>query len=189
MLLDIGFGILGAMAYAAAQAAALDLRLILISIAFALLPDLDFIFQGLRRGGFSEVDATHRDLIHNPIIYVLAGSALVALWDIGFVPLFTILSLLHFLHDSVGIGWGVRWFYPFSKRYYKFFSEYDGSWSWNFLTSWTADHFAELEEGRKKRWNGKKWFEIIYFRPHPINIIELAVFLAAVVALWHQLYL
>lgn len=41
------------------------------------------------------------------------------------VPLFILCSLVQFIHDSVGTGWGIPWLFPFSSLRFKFVYQYD----------------------------------------------------------------
>ncbi len=93
-----------------------------------LLPDADMLFfltfKRLKIKGTERL-RDHRELFHYPLIYMFCGIVLlVILWP-ALIPLFIAASLTQFVHDSVGIGWGIPWLYPFSKKYYKFLYQYD----------------------------------------------------------------
>ena len=86
-----------------------------------------------------EFSHEHRDIIHNPLIYIVIGFVALLFWSLPIAWLFATLSFWHFLHDSIpeGGGWGIRWLYPFSKKYYKFFSGPNGKFARRFVISWT----------------------------------------------------
>ena len=48
---------------------------------------------------------------------------------VAWAMFFGLAVFLHFVHDSVGIGWGIKWLWPFSRKAYKCFSEKDGAFS------------------------------------------------------------
>ena len=117
MLADIGIGIFSAIIASKFFQVKITLLVVLIGIAFALLPDMDFLVEWIKRkkmpGKFSH---EHRNLFHFPLLYVPVG-LFVTFW-FGWIYLFLFVfnSLLHFLHDSFGIGWGIKWLYPFSEK-------------------------------------------------------------------------
>lgn len=184
MLLDVALGILGSIAFARLFETDLNTYLIFSSIGLALLPDLDFLIQWIRKSKLGEVNYSHRELLHYPIFFVLAGFTISFLFDVRYGALFIALTLLHFLHDSIGIGWGVIWLYPFSQRSYKFFSEKNGRFSTNFLVSWTPEELQRVEAQH----GDKDWLRNIYLRPHPIALVELLAFVIALGILVVVLY-
>src|SRR6185436_6524853 len=109
MLLDIGVGILAALWFG---------EPVWLGILFALLPDIDAVinFARFRSTRFAY---RHRDLLHLPIIYVLIAFA-VYFFNPPVAALFLICTLLHFVHDSIGIGWGVQWLWPFCTDHFSF---------------------------------------------------------------------
>ncbi len=93
---------------------------IILGVVFSLLPDIDFIFHLLKKKRLNEYNHKHRDYLHYPILYIGGGFILFLFVDVKIAILFAVVSALHFLHDSVGIGWGVKWLYPFSKNSFMF---------------------------------------------------------------------
>ncbi len=95
--------------------------LFLIGVPLAMCPDLDAIPELLKRGKVSASDEyayDHRDLLHLPILYILVGTLLAWLFGFwGFVFLFA--TLLHFINDLYGTGWGIPLFWPITKKRYK----------------------------------------------------------------------
>lgn len=92
-----------------------DARLYVISLAFALLPDMDFIAYAVLRKQFSLV--THR-FIHYPVFFAAAG-AVAFLFNPYIGALFLVLTLNHFLLDtfaSTPYPTGIQWLFPFSRK-------------------------------------------------------------------------
>jgi hypothetical protein len=79
---------------------------------------------------------------------------------------FTLGILAHFVHDSVGIGWGLKWLWPLTTNHYKFFSQKDGSPSLNLLQSWTSQEMPKCAQEH----GIENWVEKVYLKPFPIRI-------------------
>lgn len=115
----------------------------LVGIVFALLPDLDVISE-LKRMGKVAAHAgnvrDHREGLHYPLALVLVSGLGIYLW-LG--PVFGLIAavavFLHFVHDSFGTGWGVKWLWPFSMKNFKFFCEKNNQNSLNPVVSWTPE--------------------------------------------------
>lgn len=175
MPLDVGVGIFGAMLFSRIMAIPLTLPIVFAGIIFVLLPDVDFAIYFWRTKKIDELAHEHRDILHKPIPYIVVGFLLAAIWSVPVALFFAALAILHFLHDSISeqSGWGIAWLYPFSKKYYKFFSGTDGKWSRRFIVSWTL---SEQREAAKK-FGDRHWVKTYIFSPD--FFIELLVFIAA----------
>jgi hypothetical protein len=179
MFLDIGVGILGALGFSSLFGTPFTWPLALVGILFALLPDADFVLRWAMRRRIGKVNHRHREFLHYPLLYVSIGSIAVgAATDMQFAFLFAALSLAHFIHDTMGIGWGIAWLYPFSPDFFKAFSERDGRFSRRLLVRWTPAEQNEVERLR----GDPDWFRNIYLRMHPISITEFGFFVAAIIA-------
>lgn len=123
MFLDIGLGIIFSVLVSKYFLFQLDWLFVLSGIFFALLPDSDFLIF-LSKGGKAGKEAHfHRDLLHRPPVYIIVGFLILLPFSKPLALLFILASLGHFIHDSTafGLGWGIRFFYPFSKNYFMFF--------------------------------------------------------------------
>jgi len=165
MLLDIALGIFVAHFSAAIWDATVSGWYLIAGISLALLPDIDAVWHYARtREVAMHAGSTkdHRDMLHWPLIYlplVTIGVYLVAGGQGATLAFMA--SFLHFLHDSVGTGWGVKWFRPLSQRSFKLFCERDGTPSWRFIVSWTP---RELEEVATK-YGDPDWIQNLFLRP------------------------
>lgn len=94
----------------------------LIGLALAHSPDLDAVGELLRRGKVSSsaVHAKdHREGLHYPVLWLLGGCGVV--WLAGYWGwVFVCATMLHFVNDCYGTGWGVKWLWPLSRDNYKF---------------------------------------------------------------------
>ncbi len=179
MPLDIGLGLLLGILLNDLTTVPYGLCLCLGIIA-SLLPDLDFMWKYLQAKRVP--DTSHRDGLHYPLLVVPIVS--VAGWlikpEIGLI--FGLGTLLHFIHDSVGIGFGVKWLYPFSKNSYQFFYHVGLPANKNMprkmLQSWNDEERNEIH----KKYADPDWIKHIYFQLHPFGIFEYLVFVIGMLA-------
>lgn len=159
----------------------------ILSVGFILLPDLDGLIQALRKRSVKSMDFSHRDGLHVPLLYVPIGTALcwlVADWRIA--AMFAVLSLAHFLHDSIGTGWGIAWLRPIKDNYYKFFSEDKGDASFTLrkgLVSWTPEQQRAVAE----KYGNPNWLRDMYLKPQApyfrIVLFEVSLLVLGIAAL------
>ena len=184
MLLDIGVGILSAIFASILFNVNLGWTLFLFAIVSSLLPDIDTIFH-IRAGRSMDSHKAHehRDLWHYPLLYIPVGTLVIGYFSYIYGFLFALTSFLHFLHDSIGVGWGIQWLYPFSRKHYSFFYHYDifrNNLPKHLIYSWTNKEVEELSE----KYGDKDWLKNIYLKWHPYAIIELLVFIVSLIFLY-----
>lgn len=178
MLLDIGLGIFAAIIVASLTGIHIDAMTMFVPILFVLIPDLDFLLYLVKRKP-DEFSHEHRNLLHNPLLFIPIGSIAIFFFiGLNFTYLFLLCSFAHFIHDSIGTGWGIRWLYPFSKKYYKFFSDKQGKLSSNLVVSWTPE-----EQSRAAAEFGDPNWLSNYLNFSTDLIVEALVFVAAVLSL------
>lgn len=167
MPLHIGLGIVSVILISKIFSIELGTSLILYGIVFALLPDVDSL-TGRRRDS----------LTHYPLLYLPLG--VIILWiSLGKIIawLFIVATFLHFLHDSIGTSWGLKWMYPFEQKWYKFLGRKFGELK--FLASWTPEELSrDVQLHRQDR-----WIRETYFRPSPILITEVVGLIIAIISL------
>jgi len=183
MFLDIGAGILLAILTTELFNLPLTTAFLVGGIVFALLMDINYIFH-LGKGGSSKNIHKHRDLLHHPLLYIPLGISLISFFNFTWAILFGLCSFVHFMHDSIGIGWGVQWLYPFSKKYYVFFYHYRpshvGGASFELIQSWKHEDIDDLAE----KYGDPDWIKNIYLSLHPYSIVEFSTFIIALVVLY-----
>lgn len=180
MFLDIGLGIIFALIFH--QSFNLGIGYLLFwGILFSLLPDLDFIIYKILK---IEADKgyKHRDLFHYPLIYLSIGTLLAYLFSKPLAWLFLAVSFLHFAHDSIAYGRGIKWLFPFKKEGYAFFYLFSrvnkrGLWKAIFVFDEKAIEKFDIEHG------DEDWIKNIFYKLHPIAIIEFLVFFIALILL------
>ena len=187
MFLDIAAGIFLSILVSWLFSSPLSFAFMMAGIAAVLLPDIDFLIHVLRGGNLRESAHTHREILHYPILFIPVVSLLFYLYDPRWALLFGLGALFHFLHDSVGLGWGVMWLGPFSWKSYKFFSEKDGSNSRRLVMYWEPEELNAIIEERAKH-TDTNWIKNTYFRLTPTLIIELlSLFAALLIFIWLKL--
>lgn len=184
MPLDIGIGIFSAIIVSKLFSIDLTPTLVAVGIAFALLPDIDGVYAFLRNGHKNHrAISKHRELIHYPLIYLPAGALAALPFDAEWSVLFLIASTGHFLHDSIGIGWGIPWLWPFTNQnysfLYKYLPRYHQQYPRKLVYAWDRGQMDELID----RYGDPNWFRNIYLRLHPFFVVELLFFVAAVLTL------
>ena len=185
MTLDIGIGIFAAIVVSKLFSLELTPLLVGLGIGFALLPDIDFIYS-LARNGHSNhrAVAKHRDIIHYPLIYLPLGALLALPFGFQWSLLFLLASFGHFLHDSIGIGWGIPWLWPFTKKNYSFLYRYSPPGKklpLRLVYRWKRNELDELID----KYGDPDWFRNIYLKLHPFFIFEILFFVVALIMLWH----
>ncbi|MEI7891385.1 MAG: metal-dependent hydrolase [bacterium] len=183
MFLDIGVGILVAIFTSQYYSIHLGELLVLGGILFALCPDADFLLHFFKRG-ISREDYQHRNMIHYPLLFLPLGTWIAFLLGGNvWAMLFFFCAFFHFLHDSVAIGWGIKWLYPFSSKNFVFLYHYSRiqkrglrklvfAFDKNTLTQMVSQHWSD------------EWFHDIYYKWHPIAVVEFGVFLISVATLY-----
>lgn len=178
MFLDIGLGIIGAIMASLLFQADLSVSIIAWSVLLALLPDIDFLAYSfiLRRGA----DHRHRDLIHYPLLYLPIGTVILWLWAGAFwASLFLALSLAHFIHDSIGIGWGVKWLFPFSRDSFVFLYRPPEKDRRRWVYAFQADELPAMVE----KHGDPHWLKNLYLNRRYLTSTEIRFFLLALASL------
>jgi LexA-binding, inner membrane-associated putative hydrolase len=170
-----------------------------IGILLSHLPDLDAVPELLRRGKIAasgEYVHDHREGLHYPIVFIVLGLIFIklsAFWG----WLFLIVTMLHFVNDSYGTGWGIKWLWPLTSRNFKFFNrrvnryewmlKRDGDWvdlsrdeiNIRTIVSWSK---AELPS-YISRWGHDDWIEVYYYRLNAVGVIEYGLFFVSIILL------
>ncbi len=154
---DIGIGILLAIGISHLFQVELTWITLFLSIIFSLLPDIDmliFVFPFLRK-----IFVDHRKISHYPILYIPIIIVIFYVWGLFWAMLCGLNILIHLIHDTLWIGHGITWLWPFSNKSYKFFSQ---------------DHKAA---------DRMHWIQAFYLRPTLVSITEYGIFIISVIVL------
>jgi hypothetical protein len=153
-----------------------------VGVCFALAPDLDFVFHLIRYRSSRNV-SHHRYGLHLPPVYLPIGVLLLLPFGGMWSCLFALASLAHFVHDSIGIGWGVPWLYPFTDDAYSFLYHLENTIDkprlpHRWLYVWHRQDIDRLT----RRYGDPDWIKHIYLKPHPCAVIEYGTLIIGVVA-------
>jgi hypothetical protein len=169
----------------------------LVGLVLSHAPDIDAIPELLKRGkvaASAEHPHDHRDALHYPVILItlaVAVAYLLPYWG----TIFLIVVILHLINDLYGTGWGIKLFWPLSKRNYKvlgrrvnrlkYLLEQDGDWDkqtheerrLKWLVSWSPEELPKY----MTRWGIDNWIPKYYFHFNSISLVEYGLFIIAVV--------
>ena len=173
MPLDIGIGILLALGAAEFFGVQATPWLIAFGIAAALLPDIDIITIPLL-GRWH-----HRTHTHFPIIYLSLSIPVFLLVDPLYATIFTLGVFAHLIHDTFGIGWGIAWLWPFSKRKFLLFPDKGRYEQFGIIATW----MPEEEPALYHKHHDEHWIKHYYFRPNLLAYIEYGVWATALITL------
>ena len=184
MLFDIGTGILISIGISWFFNVELTRSLIAMGVFLVLVPDFDFLVELFKHGsvGGKEI-REHRQISHFPLTYIPVVIVVFLLWGTMWASFVGLCLFAHFLHDSVGIGWGIMWLWPFSHNAFKCFSEKNGAFSTRLFVAWSPEEVKKLAAS-----GDPNWFRNIYMRAHPINVMEFGWFVGSLVILYIFLY-
>ncbi len=186
MFLDIKLGLAWSFLLAIFFEKIITPEWLIAGVVFALLPDIDFWLEYAKRGtvGGKVIDL-HRTLFHSPLTYI----PLILFVESSFGPEWMTLLVCgvlgHFIHDSMGMGYGIRWLWPYSTRWYKLFSSKDGEIYYDFdhwLVSWSDEEMRKLVAER----GNNNWLkeDLAYVRRHWLSILfKLLVVLGSITLL------
>lgn len=182
LLCDIGLGILAALGVEWALGLPFSWFHVGVGIVFAFLLDADVLVdKDLWRDGYvathEESPSDHRELLHKPLLWLAAFGASAFILPPDLVLIAGSATFLHFVHDSMGTGFGIMWLWPFSMRSYKFFAAKDDPLTFkNFMISWSKEELPEVI----RKHGMKEWIPRFYLRLTWISGLEYAVFLLGV---------
>ena len=182
MFLDLSAGILLAIFANFYFGIKLTWYLIIITMVFAISPDIDFIWNFLKR---RIINQSHREILHHPLFFVFFGAVILFFFSKDFAFLFILAVFWHFLNDTMFMGLGVQWFWPFSKKYFNLFGilwyQTPGKpkLPFKFFYIWTPEQIKEIE----KKYGDPDWIRNIYFKPNFFAVIEYLIFIASIILL------
>lgn len=177
----------------------------IVGVLLAMLPDLDAIPELFKRGSVSasqDHPHDHREALHYPILFLVVGVVLInflSFWG----WLFLIATMLHFVNDFYGTGWGVPVLWPLTNRRYKllgrranllktileeknFWYELpDSEKKLRFVVSWSHSELTDYI----KKYGIDDWIQRYYLRLNWISVTEYVAFGTAVILLIWEFFM
>lgn len=177
MPLDVGVGlILGVLL---SQASTLPYSwCLLIGVIAALLPDIDYVWSFIHPK--RKTDTTHRDLLHYPLLFIPAVGLLGLLMSRQISVILMAGAFAHFVHDSFGVGFGLKWLFPLTRKSYMFLFQAstprNKTMPKKLLYAWDDKERATMI----KQYGYSNWIRHIYFHPHPFGLFEYTALLIGI---------
>ncbi len=153
--------------------------LIMIVVIFAVSPDIDFLWKFFR---YKITNQSHREILHHPLVFIPFGIIILFPFSKIFAFLFAMATFWHFLNDTIFMGLGVQWFWPFSQKYFNLFGilgyQTPGKpkLPFRFFYTWKPEQIKEIEE----KYGDPNWIRNIYLKPHLFTVIEYLVFIVSI---------
>ena len=146
---------------------------LLFNIFCNYLPDIDIPIELLMRGRLGgKKHGFHRELTHYPLLYIIISLLLLLIFDYRWILILLAGVYTHFLLDSMGAGWGIKWLWPFSDDRIKLLAnQKTGMLSNNFIARWNKKEFLELS----KKYGDDNWFRNLYLKPSATLAFEFIV--------------
>ncbi len=152
---------------------------LVIGIFAVLQPDIDFIYKLVKTG--KTPTSEHRDGLHYPLIVLPVLGVVGLMFSPEVAAILVLGAFIHFLHDSVGIGWGIKWLYPFRKNSYLFLFQIktptNSKMPKKRFYSWNDSERAEMI----KTYGYSDWIKYVYFKPNPFGIFEYSFLVIGIV--------
>jgi hypothetical protein len=174
---DFGLGVCVAFVITFLFGVQFNASAILTGVLFAYAPDIDWAFdQNFWKKGYVAAYAQnpydHREGLHKPLLWF----ALISTWGLmmggGVLPLIAFCAVaLHFLHDTVGTGWGVPWAWPITLRRFKLFAHANNDLGARLWVSWSH---RELPEYITK-YGRAEWQKHFYTSWNIVSVTEYLV--------------
>lgn len=179
MPLDIGVGILSAVFISHAFDLPLSASLIALGIGAALLPDIDVITALWGRW-------RHREITHYPIVYVPIIMAVYIFFGSAYGTMLLLGVGIHLIHDTVGIGWGISWFWPFTDRRFLFLPAAGRMKRYGLFMSWLPKDQSKINEQINIMDDAlpEGWVTHYYLRPSLLGAIEYGCLLLSLIVLY-----
>lgn len=163
------------------------LLFVLWVVVWAYLPDLDGAFHFIKTGkavADLENGRDHREGLHYPLIWTVLFAGLIYFFEINIwlISAYTAI-MLHFLHDMIGIGWGIQVFAPIDWGSYKLFSKKWVSADVSLTPIVTRYSKDELREALMK-YGEADWIERYFCKWTHISIVDYSLFLIGLISIY-----
>lgn len=154
--------------------------LILLGIAFALLPDIDFLLTKI--SAIRNIIGAHRSATHYPIIHAVLGVIAFFIFGKIIATLYVLCVFYHLIHDTFFLGWGIKWLWPVSHTSLSIFHDKNHQITCSVLT-WTREEDVQI----KNEYANPDWVKDFYLRPNIISFMEYSVFLWGISVLYSSI--
>ena len=160
-------------------------------LLWAYLPDLDGLLHFFNTNHFVadiEHGRDHREGLHYPLFWALMFSVVVYIFGLNAWTFSAVLvTVFHFLHDMIGVGWGVQILAPFDMGSYRLFSK---KWVSADISLWPIlIRYSPEEQVEAIRNLGEvDWIDRYFCRLTPVSVIDYGLFVLGCVMLLATLF-
>jgi hypothetical protein len=154
-------------------------EVVLFGVLFALLPDIDFLLT--RIAAIRNVIGEHRSATHFPLLHLVVSMIMYMLFGKVLATLYFICTFYHLVHDTLFLGWGIKWLWPYSNKALSIFHDKGGVITSDILV-WGTDEDKRV----RTEYASPNWVRDFYLRPSIIAFSEYGIFLAGLAALIYQ---
>jgi len=135
----------------------------------------------------------HREALHFPVLFLVTGIILLQ-FDVFWGTMFLVATMLHFVNDLYGTGWGIPLLWPLTNRRFKLLGrranllkqilQEKGLWDTlpqderrlRLVVTWSYDELSEYIQ----KYGIDDWIDRYYLRINWISGIEYTLFVLAV---------
>jgi hypothetical protein len=149
---------------------------VLCGVLFALLPDIDFLLT--RIAPIRKVIGEHRSATHFPLLHLVVAAIMYILFGKLLATLYFLCTFYHLVHDTLFLGWGIKWLWPYSSKSLSIFHDKGGV-----ITSEVLIWGPEDDRRIRNEYASPNWIHDFYLRPGIIAFCEYGIFLAGLAAL------
>jgi len=197
MLLHLSAGLITALVAHHTFGAEMNWSLCIIAVLAAYLPDIDALSEWRKKGKVAahsgnvcdSRDGLHYPTITTPSVFVIVAATVYS-WteDWSQTWFWAVLVaanvFIHFVIDSFGPGWGVKWLFiphaPKTWSNYKLFCDRDGTPSLRVLMSWKHTEIKQvIFMHGDKDWLQKYFQSTLFLLEYVILMLTVAAVLAA----------
>lgn len=183
---DAGIGLIVSAAMISWFSAPATFLFVVWIIVFAYLPDLDGAFHFIKTGkavADLENGRDQREGLHYPLIWSFLFGVLFYIYGFNLWLVSAYMAMMfHFLHDMIGIGWGIQVFAPIEWGSYKFFSK---KWVGADVSLTPVVTRYSKEELRKAliKYGEADWIERYFCKWTHVSVVDYLLFLIGVVSI------
>ena len=160
---------------------------IIWTVVWAYLPDLDGAFHFIKTGkavADLENGRDHREGLHYPLMWSIFFVILFYLFGVNVWLISALVAImLHFLHDMIGIGWGIQLFAPIDWGSYKFFSKKWVSADVSLTPVVTRYSKEELRKALIK-YGEADWIERYFCKWTHVSVVDYLLFMIGVISIY-----
>jgi hypothetical protein len=157
---------------------------------FSYAPDVDGLIHYATTGKLVadlENGRDHREGLHYPLLWLLVFAVVIYFFGLTiWTASALVATMMHFLHDTIGVGWGVKLFFPFDSGSYKLFSKKYINADIS-LTPVIVRYSPEELEKTLKEIAVSVWIEPYFCHPTRVAVVDYSLFIIGIISFSYTL--